>query len=80
MECIVLKSDIQVRKSDHVPSPDFHKLSPSREKHPLFHNHTLFMSLLFWQHTHLEQLLSRMKYIESYISSKKSLMNTLRSH
>ncbi|MEQ5175730.1 hypothetical protein, partial [Escherichia coli] len=66
----------------HVSSHDFffykHCL---REKYPLPHSHTVFISLVFGS-THIcEQLLSRVKYRKSKISTKalaEHLENSLR--
>ena len=73
MECIELQSDIELKeKFHHVSLPDFHKPTLTKEKHPLLHSHTLFMSSLFGSMYICEQYLSRMKYMKSNISSKIS--------
>jgi len=71
MECIELQSDIQL-KNMIMSLPQFHKVSPTKEKYPLLHSHALFMSLFFYSMHICEKLFSRIKHRKGNISSKIS--------
>jgi len=58
------------QKSDHVSLPDFYKTSLTREKHPS--QSASFMPMLSSSRYICKQLISRMKYRKSKMSSKIS--------